>query len=252
MRNLCAVTKDILQRVETQTGKTIEFMPDANLQLLVTLQIARNGADFHILRYQPGKPALDYLIAYQAGFVLRLFDNDPVNRFDFASQGQAGASVETLLTTGQPLSAQDKLAVPEFANFVAHWSLMNLRSLPVGMRIDQWLASEFPDIREMQQTGLAIQQQQNVAALTYHLGKLTIPVTLMGQIAAYALFVDRLLGVQRYSIPFEAAGALDHGRSLLRIWDETPSDARHDCELVDRWATACGMSKWYNWIAYQP
>ena len=252
MNNLGASTRAILKLVEERTGKSIEFMPDANLQLLATLQIARNGADFHILRYQPGKPSLDYFIAFQAGFILRLFENEPAKRFDFATRVEADASVEALLTAGQALSAQDRLAVPKFANFVAHWALMNLRSLPVGMRIDQWIATEYPDLKELQQTGIAIQQQQNMTVLAYHLGKLTVPVALMGQIAAYALFADRLLGAERYAIPFEAAGAIEHGRALLRIWDETPADARHDCELVDRWAKACGMSNWYHWIPYQP
>jgi len=251
MKNLYGVTKGILQRVEAQTGKGIEFMADDKMQILATLQIARNGADFHILRYKPSQQPLDYFIAFSAGFVLRLFENEPDKRFDFASQAQAEKGAEQLIATGQALSEQDRMALPQFSSFMAQWALMNLRSLPVGMRIDQWIAKDFPELKELQRSGLAIQQQQNMAALTYQLGKLTVPVVLMGKIAAYALFVDRLLGTDRYAIPFQAAGALDHGRELLRIWDETPSDSGHDCELVDRWANACGMSNWYQWIPYQ-
>jgi len=47
-------------------------------------------------------------------------------------------------------------------------------------------------------------------------------------------------------------GLVNHGKELLRIWDETPTAATSDCELVNRWATASGMNGWYDWIPYSP
>lgn len=252
MHHLRAATKGILKRVEEQTGKSIQFMRDEKLSLLATLQMARNGADYHVLRYRPSDEPLDYLVAYQAGFVLRLFENEPAKRFDFAPDPAAGRNVEPLLATGQALSADDKKVLPEFAKFVAQWALMNLRSLPIGMRIDTWIATEHPELRELQLSSLALQQQQNMDLLSYKLGKLTIPTTLMGAIAAYALFVDRLAGTGAYAIPFEAAGALGQGQELLSLWDTVPTDAQHDRELVDAWAAASGMTNWFSWIPYRP
>ena len=251
MKHLRAVTKGILERVESETGKSIQFMRDEKLSLLATLQMARNGADFHVLRYKPSDEPLDYFVAFQAGFVLRLFENEPSNRFDFAPLPSAAKGAETLIAAGSSLSAPDKAALPELAKFVAQWALMNLRSLPIGMRIDRWIATEYPELKELQHSGIAIQQQQNMDVLAYKLGKLTIPTALMGAIAAYALFADRLLGTESYAIPYEAAGVIDDGRELLRLWDSTPTDATRDCELVDRWAAAAGMSGWYHWIPYR-
>lgn len=252
MHKLRAVTKGILDRVEEQTGKSIQFLSDEKLSLLATLQMARNGADYHVLRYRPSNESLDYLIAFQAGFVLRLFENEPAKRFDFAPEPTAGRNVEALLSTGQALTSDDKKALPEFAKFVAQWALMNLRSLPIGMRIDTQIAAEYPELRELQLSSLALQQQQNMDLLSFKLGKLTIPTPLMGAIAAYALFADRLAGTETYAIPFEAAGVLDQGRDLLSLWDTLPSDARHDCGLVDAWAAECGMTGWFRWIPYIP
>lgn len=252
MQHLHAVTKGILKRVEDKTGKSIQFLRDEKLSLLATLQMARNGADFHVLRYRPSNEPLDYFVAFQAGFVLRLFENEPAKRFDFSPDPGAGKQVEVLLAAGQALSSADKQALPDFARFVAQWALLNLRSLPIGMRIDRWIATEHPELKELQQAGIAVQQQQNMDVLAYKLGKLTVPTTLMGALAAYALFADRLLGTESYAIPYEAAGIVSHGKELLRIWDETPSVAPHDCELVDRWAAASGMSDWYRWIPYRP
>ncbi len=113
--------------------------------MLATLQMARNGADFHVLRYQPTNEPLDYLIAYQAGFLLRLYENPPDRRFDFAPAPEAGKRVEPLISAAQPLAPSDKEMLPEFSGFVAQWALMNLRSLPIGMRIDHWIALEYPE-----------------------------------------------------------------------------------------------------------
>ena len=252
MRNLSAVTKRILDKVEHQTGKNIQFFRDESLSVLATIHMARNGAAFHVLRYRPSNEPIDYLIAYQAGFLLRLFDNEPAQRFDFSPHPGASKHVELLLTAGQALNSQGRQALFEVTKFVTHWALLNLRSLAIGMRIDRWIATSYPELRELQQSGLADQQQQNMDVLAYKLGNLTVPTTLLGINAAYALFVDRLGGTESYAVPYEVNGLLTHGRELLRIWDEIPSDATHDCKLVDSWAAASGMTNWYNWIPYEP
>lgn len=252
MQHLRVTTKDILKRVEEKTGKSIQFMRDEKLSLLATLHMARDGADYHVLRYRPSNDPLDYMVAFQAGFVLRLFENEPSARFDFAPEPTAGKNVEPLLAAGQSLGPDDKQMLPEFAKSIAQWTLMNLRSLPVGMRVDSWIAAEYPNLKELQASSIALQQQQNMDLLSHHLGKLTIPTTLMGPLAAYALFADRLSGSDGFAIPFEAAGVQAQGQALLRAWDELPSDATHDCELVDAWATECGLTGWYRWIPYCP
>jgi hypothetical protein len=81
---------------------------------------------------------------------------------------------------------------------------------------------------------------------------LTIPVQLLGPVAACALFADRLMGRSTYAIPYRAAGALDLGAELLAIVDRVPAGAAHDRELVDAWADAMGMNGWYAWIPYKP
>jgi hypothetical protein len=252
MIRLQSSTQRILKRVEDLSGKSIQFMRDDSLQILSTLQVARNGAEFHVLRYQPSDKPLDYLVAYQAGFALRMFENPPEERFDFVSTGDAVAGVSELVKAGQVLSQQDLADLPKFAEFVAHWSLMNLRSLPIGMRIDQWIATEYPELKVLQLDNHHVQQQMNMRALTYQQGSLTLPVTLMGTLAAFALFSDKLADQVRYAIPFSAAGVIDDGKRLLNLLDTVPKDSRHDVELVEKWAAACGMSSWFKWDPYQP
>lgn len=250
MKNLSKVANSILERVEIETGKSIQFLRDDKLSVLATLQMARNGAEFHILRYKPSNEPLDYFVAFQAGFVLRLFENEKSKRFDFSPAPDAFKQVETLVSAGNSLKPQDLKVLPEFAKVVAHWALLNLRSLPIGMRIDRWISTEYPELKELQKAGIAVQQQQNMEVLAYQLGKLTVPTTLLGANAAYALFADRLLGTESYRVPYEAMGLVNHGRELLQIWDETSTAATSDCELVNRWANASGMTGWCDWIPY--
>jgi hypothetical protein len=252
MKELMPTTRTILRQVEEKTGKGIQFIRDDQMTMLATLQIARNGADFHILRYQPSNDPIDYLVAFQAGFVLRLFDNPPNQRFDFAPKSDAPTKIETLLLKGKTLTGEDARRLPEAAGMITQWAFLNLRSLPIGMRIDQWIATAHPDLRDLQAKSIEFQQHQNATLLSTKIKGFEIPVSLMGPIAAYAMFADRLANNGTYAIPFEAIGLHEQGNTLLERWDSTPSDATHDRALVDAWAKACGLEGWYDWLDYTP
>ena len=252
MKSLRPETLGLLQRIEKLSGRPVEFKPDSALSLRATLQLARNGAPAHVLRYRPTNEPLDYWVAYQAGYLLRLLELPPAERFDFAGTGIAPARVAELMSTGQPRAADDPATLAQFADMTAHWALLNLRSFAIGMRIDQWLAGALPELRALQAAGVDSLQQENLKLLSKRMGKMSIPVPLLGPVAAYALFADRLLGTTAYAIPYRAAGVLDLGAELLAILAKLPAGAAHDRELVDAWAASIGMTGWYAWIPYKP
>jgi hypothetical protein len=68
MKNLRSETLGILQRIEALSGRPVEFKPDGALTLRATLQLARNDAPLHVLRYRPTNEPLDYWVAYQASW----------------------------------------------------------------------------------------------------------------------------------------------------------------------------------------
>ena len=252
MKNLRPETMGILQRVEALSGRPVDFRPDSSLSLKASLRMARNGAPAHVLQYRPSNDPIDYWVAYQAGFALRLFELPPAERFDFAGTGQGTEQVEALLKTGQPLTAIDTADVPKFAQLTLHWALMNLRSFAIGMRIDQWIADEYPALKDTQAAGVDSLQQENLQLLSKRVGNLSVPVPLLAPVAAYALFADRLLGKGVYAIPYRAAGVLEPGKELLCISDSIGSEPNHDRALVDAWAASIGMSGWYAWTPYKP
>jgi hypothetical protein len=251
MLNLRSATRKILENVEETTGKSIQLMQEDDLPVLATLVTARNGASFHILRYKATNEPIDYLIAYQAGFLLRLFENPPDKRFDFAPDLKAWEKAKALIiANGNP--KVDSAMLEAFSAHIAQWALMSLRSVPVGMRVDQWIRRNYPDLHDQQDASIALQQQQNVASLAMNLGGMTVPSTLIGTYAAYAMFTDDLTGQNTYAIPYIASGLGKVGRDLMDHWRKIPESAEHDCDLIDSWAHLLGVKSWYTWSPYQP
>lgn len=252
MKHLRAVTKDVLSQVEQSTGRSVQFMRDETLKLMATFQMARNGAAYHVLRYRPTDTPIDYLVVHQAAFVLRLYENTPDKRFDFVPDDSATELMKALIPAGRPLPDSDAKRLPAFAEFAAKWALLNVRSLPVGMRIDAWIAATLPDLRDLQQNSLGVQQQENVDVLSYRLGGLAAPRPALGMLAAYALFVDRLCDLTRYAIPYKATGLLEHGAELLQAWDAIDHAPSNDTALIDRWAGLSGLAGHYHWTPFRP
>ena len=242
----------LLARVEELSGRPVEFRPDSSLNVRATLQMARHGATAHVLRYRTTNDPLDYWVSCQAGFALRLFELPLEDRLDLRGAGEAEHQAATLVKTGQPLTVDDLAALPDYAQLLAHWALMNLRSLPLGIRIDEWLASEHQELRALQIEGIDAIQQENLQVLSRRLGNLSVPTTLLAPLAACALVADRIRGTETYAVPYRAAGVIDHGRELLALVDAIPGDVAHDHELVDAWAMATGTRDWYRWIPYEP
>lgn len=251
MKNLRPETLGIVQRVEALSGCPVEFKPDSGLQVQATLQKARHGATAHQLRYKPNSGPLDYWVAYQCGLALRFYSLPPDQRFDFSDTGDGPEAVVDLLLAGLPADTPDLERAPMFAHQVEQWALLTLLSYPMGMRVDRWLYDTYPALRDMQSEGMGLIQAENLRLLSLSLGRLTIPVALLGMPAAYAMFADQLLGISRHAIPYRAAGLLEVGDLLMQRFNETPTDEAHDRALIDAWGQQLGMSSWYQWRPYK-
>jgi hypothetical protein len=252
MLDFRAPVKWLLDEVERVTGKPVQIMRDPGLGVMTTIQTARRGAPFHILRYKPTDAPLDYFVAYQVGMLLRHFRVPPNERFDLAPLSDGAQGAGALLRVLPGLGKQDLELLPQMAGVIAQWAMLTLRSIPIGMRVDDALARDYPELRELQVAGVAEQYRQNLQALSTRVGRLSVPSTLLGLNAAQALHADRLLGANRFTTPYRAAGALEHGQELLDIFDELPVDPSADRTMIDRWAAACGMTGWYEWTPYIP
>lgn len=117
-------TQQIIAEVERLSGRPVHVEEDASLKTLAQVTPARGVSPAHFVRYQPGNPAADYLVAYKLGFVARLFSCPPEQRFDLISTPEEDrvAVAELGLTgVGEPLTT-----------FLRSSLLTQLRTCPVS------------------------------------------------------------------------------------------------------------------------
>jgi hypothetical protein len=245
-----AAVLSILQSVESISSLPVEVHADPGLRVPARVQMARGDMRTHLATYNPNLPTADYYLAFEAGFILRLFESPASARALFAGTGEGLAALERLPLTA-PLAGVPAAARKQFQSQLHDGLLTQLRSQAIGMRINEWLWNEHPEIRELHRQGMEDEQRQAAQAVSPEI-RLLSPAKVWeastGMSAAVALFTDRLLGLQRFAVPFEAAGVGGRGRELLALWESVGSEPEHDRERVDKWAAALGLSSWYRWV----
>jgi hypothetical protein len=154
--SLLPTTREFLALVERETGYPVKLLEDPNLPTLAAIRIARGATPAHFLTYKPTRDdSLDYSICYQCGFVLRLFETPPEQRFDFActARGRDEVSKEMVgpggTLAGRGLSPAD---AEQVAGMVFDGLMTHLRSIPVGLRIADWIHANYPALRASQHT----------------------------------------------------------------------------------------------------
>jgi len=117
--------------------------------LLAKVVIARAPLALHQVFYRPNDSAPpDYLICQQAGFILRLFENPPEKRFEFASALAGQLAVEQLVKAHPVVRLVPAQQLPKLCDMLRDGLLNHLRSIPVGMRVDRWLANDLNSLAE--------------------------------------------------------------------------------------------------------
>jgi hypothetical protein len=253
---LSEITRNVLRLVETRSGIPVHVEPDPSLPgtILAKVVMARGALALHQVFYRPDSSSPpDYLICQQAGFILRLFDTPPEKRFDFADSREGEAAIERLVKDHPAGRALPPQSVPHLCQFLRATLLNHLRSIPVGMRVDRWLASEFPALAELQKASILRQLQDSVTTLEPQ-HRQTSPEKIYTAIetisAAFAAFWAGRLNQPQLPLPFKAAGYLQAGQELLAIWESMPDVPENDRAIINSWAEKLGIAGWYRWVPY--
>ncbi len=255
MRELLLETKEILAEVDRVTGWPVEIIADSEQPHLARMTRARSGVPAHLLRLDPTVEAADYLVAYQCGFVIRLFKHEPDDRKEFAVEADKVRDVEQMLRRGGTTARLPDGAISQLAQQLFQGILIQLRSYPIGFRIDRWLYEAYPTLREQQGIAIDRQLQDNLSILKPEVKGFS-PKRILDANAAmnasYAIFADRLYGRNQNAIPWRAAGYEKAGRKLLGLMEEIPPDPTYDEKLVDAWAQELELGGWYSWVKARP
>ncbi|MFA5192863.1 MAG: hypothetical protein WC740_19305 [Verrucomicrobiia bacterium] len=170
-------------------------------------------------------------MAYQCGFVIRLFQTPEEKRCDFAISEDASRKVAELFTKGS-FPAESR----QMGEYLLNGLLSQLRTYPIGLRIDQWLMRDYPDLRTLQERGIQTQLEQNSQAIGPGLGKMFPPLLYgsnQSMNAAFALFWGRTWGNMTITLPYKATGFFKKVEALIKIFDQIPPEPIEDRRLVD-------------------
>lgn len=242
----------VLKQVESLSGKPVHIEPTSNLppNILAKVRMARGGLPFHVIEYQSSLDSPDYVIIYQCGFILRHYGVDVSHRQDFVGTPEGEAAVQDWVGSNPKPGKPPKENASGLIQFLHSGLLSQVRSIPVGLRVDQWILQEFPDLLPLQQKALSRQLNDNAAALRPEVQAAMPEQALainIGMSAAFALFWADRLNQPQISLPYEATGHLVRGMKLLDTFNRIPTDPSQDTALIDAWADALGMRDWYRW-----
>ena len=147
----------LIEEVESLSGRMVHVTEDPDLKVMATIATARGLAPAHFLRYRPGTRAVDYIVAYQLGFLFRLFSCPAEERFEvIASPAEQEVGMNVLGLTDWS---------PDFARSMVDNIVVQLRTYSVGFRVDGWIRDHCPGLREQQEHSIRSQLAENAQAL---------------------------------------------------------------------------------------
>lgn len=236
-----------LNALEELSGKPVVIEADARLPNLARIQIASATRPVHVLSYNPAAaPELPYLVCFQCELAKRALKAAPDERFNVASTDETYRLVEKLV--------REQKAVPD--NMITTYSQMitdglgtQLRSMPIGIRVDRALHRDHPRLRDLQRTAAERSMKENVGCLHPTI-RAQAPDLILHATAsmntAFALAWARLWNEDAHNVPYRLAGFLDLGEQLLNALDAIPDSPTHDRELVSSWAALLKIDHLYQ------
>jgi len=229
-------SQQLIKEIENLSGRMVHVTEDPELKVMATITTARGTAPAHFLRYRPGTRAVDYLVAYQLGFLVRLFSCPAEERFEvMASPNEQEVGVKALGLGDLP---------PDFARSMVDHIVVQMRTYSVGFRVDQWIRSHCPGLREQQEHSIRSQLAENAQVLAPEIRErfpkgLVDANTAMN--AAFAMAWGEILGDPRHAIAFKALGYAGKATELLALIQEVPDTPSADRTLIKEWAQALGL-----------
>lgn len=234
-------TQSIIEDVERLSGRPVHVSEDTSLTSHATVITARGGSPAHFVRYKPGVGHVDYLVAYQLGFLVRMFSLPEEERFQVAS---SDAELEY---------AVDHFDADQLEPKLAHWLIPNLmtqlRTFPVGMRVDAWIREQYPALVPLQEESAKTQLRENESTLAPEIRE-RFPKKLVdcnaSMNAAFAAFWSKILSDNRFVVPYRILGYDSISGELLDTIDKIPEHPDRDRELIALWGDRLGLTDCFH------
>jgi hypothetical protein len=250
------LTQKVLDLVQEKTGRPVVVSPDPALTTLAISRMAQGKAPAHAVSYNPSVgAAVDYLICYQCGFILRVFDVPDPERYHLRSSPKGDLDAERLVMAHlKELRLHlDKNARLGFQNQLLNGLMLQLRSVPIGLRVDEWLRHDYPDLIEQQRAMAVRQLNENAAALHPDVRRMAPAKFYEASVAfnaAFAAYWSRMWNDPLPLVPYRTTGRLAEGEQLLKLWDEIPAAPSGDRRLIEAWGGKLGLRDWFEFVPF--
>ncbi len=247
----------VRMQLESLSAKPVLVHRDPSCAGHASISIASVDAPAHLLRYKPEfESELPYLSAFQCGMALRSIQAKTANRFDLASAPAMGQEAKHLIEEHLRKTGSDMpiLMVPQLCQQLGHGLGLQLRSMPIAIRVDEWLYRDYPDLADLQRKSIQRQLQEAMHALGPSVRAFApqrIIDANVGMSSAFAKFWAATWNEPEVALPFTSAGYGKIGDELLGLVHSLDRSPDGDRELVNQWAERLGLASWFQTIDKQ-
>ena len=158
---------------------------------------------------------------------------------------------ETLKKSGTDYPTQTVL---QLTNQLGHGLGLQLRSMPIAIRIDDWINRQYPVLRPLQRKSNERQLQEAMQSLGPSIRAFAPQSIIDANVSmscAFAKFWAATRNKPEIALPFIAAGYGKVGDDLLGLGQSSDPGPEADRELVNRWAERLDLTRWFQTIDKQ-
>ncbi len=144
--------------------------------------------------------------------------------------------------------------VPQFCQQLGHGLGLQLRSMPIAIRVDEWLYRDYPALADLQRKSIERQLQEAMHALGPRVRAFApqrIIDANVGMSCAFAKFWASTWNEPEVALPFTSAGYSKIGDELSGLVQSLDRSPDGDRELVNQWAERLGLASWFQTIDKQ-
>ena len=243
--------KKFIEQLEQLTGKKVLLVEATSLTTHVTLRMAKADDHAHVLRYRSDlSHLLPYLVASQCGLVLRVLHTASDLRFELTANSSTPKEIQEL--TQNRLQKKGKShheqLIKELSGIFQNALGVQLRSIPITLRVDAHIEQEYPSLREMQRACVIQHLNEGLATLAPKVRE-NIPDEVFSPSAcmnaALAGYWSEVFGDQSLVVGYKATGFWKTGSTLLEHFKNILPHPDYDRQLVQSWIDTLGLQDWY-------
>lgn len=251
--NLMDCVRTILSLVEERTGRGIEFVERKDLSVSAEFRVAEKSDPVHRILYRERHgEEIDYFVAHQCGYVLRLFGADAGRRF--VPVANRRTMMICLFEMDEELHRLSSiLGAEKVRQLIRLWYegvIFQVTRMPPDIMIDKWLYDEYPELRSVQLRALQRQRQAAIMGLSDDMRKITpSKVYYASNVMNYVYFkvLEDHFRLD-FVAPYHGTVYLYDGGSLARATErDYVNNHQGDRSMIDQWAERLRLTGWFEW-----